>query len=537
MTSVALLRRPEPASGVRLVFLTVIIATLAILTTSCGSSGSMLTTTTPLTGNTAVTVAVTGTANDQLTEFDLAFQSITLTSQSGKTATLLSLPATGSPVGAEFLHINGTAEPLLTATIPQDIYTSASITLFSGELVCVALGQVNGQGTLSSAFYTSNIPSSAVTVNLPSPITVTGDSMALSLDLVAAKSATVGNCLSVNGFAGFSMAPVFNLAPLHVASTPTNASNGYFAGFDGEVSALNISGNSFTLSLSSGQGKRSLSINSNSRTLYQGLSDISALAVGSFVNMDGAIQSDGSLLAARIAVADPLAGDVVHGPLTEVANSTSVVIIHAREQQGKDFQGYLGGFGDFNFGSAVFQISGQLANLASLPFVPSFSGSNMVPGQEVYISAATIAYTGYPVASTLTLMPQTINAAVISSSQTGSFTDYTVSLADYDLFPMLAVQPGQTTIENNPSQVEVYVDSSTQLLNTQPLAAPSTLRFYGLVFNDNGTLRMDCAQVSDGVSLSALPSAAQGASPVSAHVDVSRAGSEIIQKTFSLPTK
>jgi hypothetical protein len=537
MTSVAPLRRPEPASGVRLVFLTVIIAALAVLTTSCGSSGSMLTTTTPLTGNTAVTLVATGTANDQLAEFDLGFQSITLTGQSGKTATLLSLPATGSPVGAEFLHINGTAEPLLTASIPQDIYTSASITLFSGELVCIALGQVNGQGTLSSDFYTSNIPSSAVTVNLPTPITVTGDSMALALDLVASKSATVGNCLTVNGFAGFSMAPAFNLEPLNVASTPTNASNGYFAGFDGELSALNIPGNSFTLSLSSGQGNRSLSINSSSSTLYQGISDISALNVGSFVNMDGALQSDGSLLATRIAVKDPLAGDVVRGPITQVANSTSVLIIHAREQQGKDFPGYLGGFGAFNFSSAVYQISGQLTNLASLPFVPSFNASNIVPGQEVYISAASVGYTPYPTASTMTLMPQTINAAVISSAQVGSFTDYTVSLADYDFFPMLAGQPGQTNLENTPNQVEVYVDSNTQLLNTQPLAAPSTLRFYGLIFNDNGTLRMDCAQVSDGVSFSELPSGAQGASPVSAHVEVSGAGSEILRNTFSLPTK
>ena len=72
---------------------------------------------------------------------------------------------------------------------------------------------------------------------------------------------------------------------------------------------------------------------------------------------------------------------------------------------------------------------------------------------------------------------------------------------------LLAVQPEQGTIENNPGQVEVYVDSNTQLLNGQSLTAGNTFRFYGLVFNDNGTLRMDCAQVSDGVSLTPLPSA------------------------------
>jgi hypothetical protein len=74
-----------------------------------------------------------------------------------------------------------------------------------------------------------------------------------------------------------------------------------------------------------------------------------------------------------------------------------------------------------------------------------------------------------------------------------------VSLATDDLFPTLAAQQFQLSVLNNPSQVEVYVDSSTQLLNSQPLAEGSTFRFYGLVFNDNGTLRMDCSQVNDGV--------------------------------------
>jgi hypothetical protein len=155
----------------------------------------------------------------------------------------------------------------------------------------------------------------------------------------------------------------------------------------------------------------------------------------------------------------------------------------------------------FIYGGAVFQISGQLTNLASLPFVPSFSGSNMVPGQDVYVSDAS--FSGefpYTVATTITLMPQIIDGTVMASTPSGNFTDYTVSLASYDLLPMLAVQPNQTTVENNPGEVEVYVDSNTQLLNTQALAEGSTLRFYGLVFNDNGTLRMDCVQVNDGVA-------------------------------------
>ena len=83
----------------------------------------------------------------------------------------------------------------------------------------------------------------------------------------------------------------------------------------------------------------------------------------------------------------------------------------------------------------------------------------------------------------------------------GGFTTYTVALANYNLFTALATQGGQTTILTNPGSVVVYIDTSTQTLNTAPLAIGSLLRFNGLVFNDNGTLRMDCAEVWDGVAL------------------------------------
>jgi len=85
------------------------------------------------------------------------------------------------------------------------------------------------------------------------------------------------------------------------------------------------------------------------------------------------------------------------------------------------------------------------------------------------------------------------------SPATGGFTTYDVTLAAYDLIPTLAVQPGQTTVLTDPSNVVLYVDNNTQMLNTQPLALGSVLRFNGLLFNNNRTLRMDCGQVNDGV--------------------------------------
>lgn len=103
-------------------------------------------------------------------------------------------------------------------------------------------------------------------------------------------------------------------------------------------------------------------------------------------------------------------------------------------------------------------------------------------------------------ADTIMLVPQTINGTISAVSSNGSFDTYTVTLAPYDFFPDFAVQSQQTTLLTNPNTVIVYADSNTQLLNTSPLATGSLIRFYGLIFNDGGTLKMDCAQVSNGVT-------------------------------------
>jgi hypothetical protein len=126
----------------------------------------------------------------------------------------------------------------------------------------------------------------------------------------------------------------------------------------------------------------------------------------------------------------------------------------------------------------------------------------MVAGQNVAVASQVIMTSG-PTrthATTITLMPQTINATVTGVSSSGGFTVYTVGLAVYDLFPVLAVQPGQTTALQNPSSVEIYVDSNTQMLNSNAIAPGNVLRFNGVIFNDNGVARMVCRQVNDGIA-------------------------------------
>ncbi len=100
------------------------------LTTGCGSNG---TTPLKLSGNTSVTVLLASTGNDQVTRFAVGFETLTLTSQSGKTVTLSS-----SQQPSEFMHLNGGIEPLTTVSVPQDIYISATATLGGICLPCAS---------------------------------------------------------------------------------------------------------------------------------------------------------------------------------------------------------------------------------------------------------------------------------------------------------------------------------------------------------------------------------------------------------------
>jgi hypothetical protein len=470
--------------------------TAVSLAAGCGGQSAM--TGPHLSGNTQVALVLTGTANDQLQEFDLEIQSLTLTDKAGNTVSLIS-----SPQPTEFIHINGGIEPLLSVTVPQAIYTSATAVIGSAEFNCEVLGSDGGLDFDTYAYgYT---PQANVTVNLPSPLTVTGENMGLLLNLDVSNSASFPACDQPNGIPTYAITPTFNLTAMTLSPDPTNASNGLVTSLNGQVSSINMSSNTFVVALPETENPRTISIRVTGATTYQGINNFSGLAAGTFVNLDGAIQPDSSLAATRIAAVETSATSLVTGPLMYVSAAEPALSSLWRQQQGALFPNdYVLGGSYFSFGSATFLISGQLSNLQDLPFSAAFSGSNMVAGQNLYLSTDSLENSGgfpYTPLTTVMLVPQVVNGTVSGVSNSGHFTVYTVTLADYDFFPAFAVQMGQATLLANPSQVEIYVDSSTQLLNSSARGAGSLARFYGVVFNDNGTLRMDCVQVNDGVAL------------------------------------
>ena len=81
------LHSPPRLPRVPLILLAFTAALAGAFTTGCGSASSN-SGPPPLSGNTSVTVLLSSTANDQLSEFDMDFVSVTLSNKAGKTVAL-----------------------------------------------------------------------------------------------------------------------------------------------------------------------------------------------------------------------------------------------------------------------------------------------------------------------------------------------------------------------------------------------------------------------------------------------------------------
>lgn len=471
---------------------------LALWLQGCGGSGASQP---PGTGwpqaMTQLQLVLSSDSNDQLSAFDLELQDITLTSAGGRTVSLLQ-----NSVGGEFIHVNALIEPVLSVAVPQDVYVSATATIGRAEFTCVAIG---ASGSLTDSIYAYGYtPTANVSVTLPRPIAVAGESMGLLFRLLTSKSAQYSSCLdSAFAVSTFSITPTFSLTPFPVPAPQAGGAADRVYGLDGEITAVNGVPGSFQLTLPAYLfvPARSLMLVTDGATTLQGLAAGASLGVGSFVDLDGSIQPDGSIHATRVAVADPTAVNARRGPIFSVYGSQSVFTMLPRQAQGSNGPVATE---NYEFGSAQFAVSGQFSNIGQLPFTATFSAANMVAGQTVYVTAPSFILSGglpyYAAATTITLMPQTLDGAVVGIGASGAFTVYTVQLAAADPFPTLSVQPGQTTLLSQPDHVQVYVDAGTRLQNSMPVSLGNPYRFYGLVFDDAGILRMDCAQIDDGVA-------------------------------------
>jgi hypothetical protein len=479
----------------------VFVSVLLVAFLSGCNSGSMSVSNPPPNGGmTSVVMLATSTGNDQLVQYRLGINSISLADESGSTVTLYtnSNPQGGTTGSIEFMHLNGVSEPIFTAQVPQGVYPAAIVVVGGCSFTTVTLTGMGGSEESTDAQGLCAQGTGQTTVNLPAPITISGATMALSLNLQVSQSYT----LSPTGIPppGYTFSPTFTLTPVKLAAPPTTNQNGKFVGINAVITLLNAMNNSFVAQIPDGF---SLTVNSGGDTAYQGVAAFSTLAVGTLINMDVAIQPDASLLATRVEVDDLSSPMDATGPLILLGAQPGSFVTIPAEEQGCSIAGtpFCGSVFQYD-NSTVFGLSSEYANLQNLPFTPSLTGPGLLYGQNlaIYTSGQFNSVNLQP-ASTAILEPQIINGSVTAVTTENNFTVYTVALASYDLIPILQGVTGPINRLTGPTNVvQVYVDANAQVLTSAPLNTGSLLRFRGLIFDDNGTLRMDCNVIRDGVA-------------------------------------
>jgi len=477
--------------------LTALLAALAlticmVLMPACGAMPTQPAPSPPQPGTAQVTVLLSSTSNDGPWDFYIAIANLTLTDSAGNSVSVYTNPTTSvlPQAPGEFIHLNGTTEPVVIASVPQATYTSATVKTQYCSFSFAGLNSLGGAAISTSAEGTCGQGTGNTTVNLPDPITISASGNVLSLNLQVPQSYTQSQ-IGTSSYS-YTISPAFTLTTLQLADPPSNQQDGLVSGINGQITST--SENGFTLQDSDGA---SLTFSAGADTSYQGIAGLNSLAAGMVVNLDAAIQPDGSLLATRVEVDDPTATSLVVGQTMIGAQpNTGQFDVLGQQAVGANATSWAS---VQSTAKTQFKLSGQFSNVQNLPFNAQFNAQTLFTGQNVavfYSSSGGMNIPGYQVVDTVTLMPQTINAIILDVSSTKSFTVYTVGLGEGDLIYVLQAQTGLFPTLSNPYRVVVYADSSTQILTSGlPGVASGVLRFRGLIFDDNGTLRMDCSQI------------------------------------------
>jgi hypothetical protein len=463
----------------------------AVLVTGCSSGVTPSYTSDINSPAVAVPVLITDAPSDQLVAFTLTLNSITLTDTAGKTASIL-----GTPTTIEICHLNGIQAPLLTANIPQDTYASATITFSNPQIT-----YINSAGLPISV--TPTLATSSYTITFPAPITVSNTSTSLLVDLLA------GQSVSINGTT-VTVTPVFSVKSVPPTSAvPPQGQNG--TGMQQMGTVVSVSGT--TLVIEPGSGPN-FTLTTNSSTVLQGFTALSALTAGELVQVDFVVQSGGCtqqpgsnavlctpvlLLATRIQLAPPPPGgqkpNLLNGPVTSVTPGTSFKMVLMQGLGPAVSPVAASAVSVFTIttnSSTVFAITPQFVSLAGLPFTPSFSATNITAGQTVGVTASSVSGTT-AVATNVYLIPQTVGGTVSAVATSGNYTAYTLTLASGSAFASLS----------GASTVTVYTSTATApptaAANNTPIKAGSQVRFNGLVFNTgSGSFSMVAGCSPDG---------------------------------------
>ncbi|MGH9523802.1 MAG: DUF4382 domain-containing protein, partial [Terriglobales bacterium] len=339
--------------------------------TSTNNNGTSFSSAKPST----VQVTIGDDPADRVASLSLTVNSITLVTDSGTQASLLSAPAT-----VEISSLAGTTTPLATTSVPAGTYTKAVIALGGATIMVVDPSTgVTVQKTFAA-------PSASFTITLNPAYVSDGTASVVNVNLDLHKSVGVDSTgtLTFNPFLLVAHAAMNGPAAGH----PPDPMTGGIDHVLGKVTAVNAP--NFTITTAVGQ--RSLTFATNSSTVFKNISGISSLQNGMLVMVGGQAQSDGSLLALGVAVMNGIPNAT--GAVGIVAKTTGTPVTQfTLVAQGLTSATALGTQPVPNAAITVnvssgtaFRIDSDNVDLSGLN--PTFDASTLSPAQAVEVDSA-----------------------------------------------------------------------------------------------------------------------------------------------------
>lgn len=464
--------KPSPFPWLRKIvgFLSVGLIALFALVTACGGGDSG--TIPPSSEATVVQINLGDAPADWVLAFSTTINSVTLHGSDGSNA----LVNTAVPV--ELTRNMGTLEPLAVGLANQGNYTSATVTFGDCRVTYMDANTKTIQQKTIAGPFSADVP-------FGSGVTLGTTPLAFNFDL------DLNHSLSVDNSGQFAFSPNFHFSFGAQNGSGSGSGNGagngmgpFFGGMQHMFGVVSSIGNGYMV-MTSLQAMNNFTIQTNAQTQFRGLAtSLSQLTPGMGVWVNAALQSDGTLLASRINAMMRSGGIMGGGIVTAVDGSpaTQITIVMQNGAGASINTDYLSKTLTVNLtADTTYSIDDDRVDLTSLPFTPVFDASNILLGQSVLpvddsgnIVSGDTSSAGTITASSISLQERGFRGTTDTNLTAGTATTFTLTLPTDCAFTTLT---GATTIT-------VYQQTGTNLQYQTDIAAGSTVRVHGLLFQN-----------------------------------------------------
>lgn len=261
------------------------------------------------TQNATFVLFVEDQAADNVLSFELTVTGVTLVSSTGSEVSLLSAPV-------EYEWRSRTLAPTVTSitSVPTGTYTRLRVTVASPQMV--VFNPVSGS---VDAERNPSLTTSTVTITIN--VTLTANQFfgaRLDLDLL---NSIVSNSQVTPAFA-------FIPTSFNVGELPGDIDDAL-----GTVASVTTSSGRFTMTVN--PGGASITVRTDTNTIFEGISGLSALQTGNEIEVDARLQSDGTFLASTVEVENQSNEDQLRGLVLSrtpaTGNTTSISLLVLEE--------------------------------------------------------------------------------------------------------------------------------------------------------------------------------------------------------------